>query len=132
MKKKLIVVSILISMLAASIPVYAEPSITFGSGSEANQKTLNSRGNTERDGLLSFKDIQGHWAESSIRSAINKGVVSGYPNGMFYPENKVTRAEFLKIVIGSLGYETESTTSTSGAPWYKAYVAAAKLNQLYV
>ncbi|PZT51914.1 hypothetical protein DN757_30210 [Paenibacillus silvae] len=130
MRKRLIVVSTLISMLAASIPVYAEPSITFGSGSEANQKTLNSDGNAERDGLLSFKDIQGHWAESSIRSAISKGVVSGYPNGMFYPENKVTRAEFLKIVIGSLGYETESTAS--GAPWYKAYVAAAKLNQLYV
>lgn len=130
LKKKLIVLSTLISMLAASIPVYAEPSITFGSSSEANPKTLNSDGNAERESLLSFKDIQGHWAESSIRSAISKGVVSGYPNGMFYPENKVTRAEFLKIVIGSLGYETESTAS--GAPWYKAYVAAAKLNQLYV
>ncbi|MDM5275747.1 S-layer homology domain-containing protein, partial [Paenibacillus silvae] len=129
MRKKLIVVSILISMLAASMPVYAEPSIALDSTNEANQKTLNSDGNAERESLLSFKDIQGHWAESSIRSAINKGIVSGYPNGMFYPENKVTRAEFLKIVIGSLGYETESTTS--GAPWYKAYVAAAKLNQLY-
>lgn len=130
MKKKLIVVSTLISMLAVSIPVYADPSVTFDSSNEANKITFNSADNIEKAGAVNFKDIHGHWAESSIRSAIDKGVVSGYPNGMFYPENKVTRAEFLKIVIGSLGYQTESTAS--GVPWYKAYVAAAKLNQLYV
>ncbi|WP_083684208.1 S-layer homology domain-containing protein [Paenibacillus amylolyticus] len=39
-------------------------------------------------------DITEHWAESSILNAIKQGIVSGYPDGMFYPDNQVTAQNF--------------------------------------
>lgn len=128
MKKKVIVMSTIIALLAATVQVHAETSISL-EGS-LNSKPMNS--NTDRDAgqKISFKDIQGHWAVSSIQAALDKGVVSGYPNGMFYPENKVTRAEFLKLIVSSLGHEAEPTKSNM--QWYDAYVTSAKVNKLYV
>ncbi|WP_433709029.1 S-layer homology domain-containing protein [Paenibacillus illinoisensis] len=76
-----------------------------------------------------FTDITGHWAESSILNAIERGIVSGYPDGLFHPDNQVTRAEFLKLTAGSLGTEVDS--SSSSGLWYDVYVKSAKLNGLY-
>ena len=45
----------------------------------------------------SYSDIDNHWAESAIRSYINKGYTSGYEDGSFKPENSITRAEFVSI-----------------------------------
>lgn len=78
--------------------------------------------------VTAFKDIKGHWAESSILAAIKQGIVSGYPDGLFYPDNKVTRAEFLKLTVGSLGYEIGTA---NGGVWYTPYVNSAKANNLY-
>lgn len=78
--------------------------------------------------VATFKDIKGHWAESSILAAIKQGIVSGYPDGLFHPDNKVTRAEFLKLTVGSLGYEVGTS---NGGTWYVPYVSAAKTNNLY-
>lgn len=128
MKKKVIVLSTIIALLAATVQVHAETSISMDGSLDS--KPMNS--NTDRDAgqKNSFKDIQGHWAVSSIQAALDKGIVSGYPNGMFYPENKVTRAEFLKLIVSSLGHEAEPTKSSM--QWYDAYVRSAKVNNLYV
>ncbi|MEK4364037.1 S-layer homology domain-containing protein [Paenibacillus sp. FSL M8-0212] len=128
MKKKVIVMSTIIALLAATVQVHAETSISLDGS--LNSKPMNS--NTDRDAgqKKSFKDIQGHWAVSSIQAAVDKGIVSGYPNGMFYPENKVTRAEFLKLIVSSLGHEAEPTKTNM--QWYDPYVTSAKVNKLYV
>ena len=43
---------------------------------------------------LKFNDVgKNYWAYSVIASAAEKGWVSGYPDGSFKPENKITRAE---------------------------------------
>ncbi|WP_433709097.1 S-layer homology domain-containing protein [Paenibacillus illinoisensis] len=78
--------------------------------------------------VATFKDIKGHWAESSILTAIKQGIVSGYPDGLFHPDNKVTRAEFLKLILVSSGYEVGTT---NGGTWYSLYVTSAKANNLY-
>jgi len=38
-------------------------------------------------------DISGHWAEASIITMLNTGVIGGYPDGTFKPNNPITRAE---------------------------------------
>lgn len=50
-------------------------------------------------------DITGHWAEKSIRKAVRKGTMSGYPDGSFRPNDPVTRAELATILdrLGLLG-----------------------------
>ena len=46
-----------------------------------------------------YWDIEGHPAESYIIELSNLGIVQGYPDGSFRPENPVTRAEMLKMVM---------------------------------
>lgn len=46
----------------------------------------------------SFFDVPaGHWAQAAIDSAAAKGWVTGYPDGSFKPERKITRAEVVNI-----------------------------------
>lgn len=39
-----------------------------------------------------------HWANAAIDKAYNKGLISGYPNNMFKPNQPVTKAEALTIL----------------------------------
>lgn len=46
----------------------------------------------------SFFDVPaGHWAQGAIDSAAAKGWITGYPDGSFKPERKITRAEVVNI-----------------------------------
>ena len=45
-----------------------------------------------------FSDIAGHWASDYILPANNKGIVGGYTDGTFRPNNSATRAEASKMV----------------------------------
>lgn len=45
-----------------------------------------------------FPDTKEHWAKESIASLLIKGILSGYPDGNFRPDNPLTRAEFAKII----------------------------------
>ena len=46
-----------------------------------------------------FMDIAGHFAEASIIQANKLGLVSGYPDGSFKPNNTITRGEIVTIVM---------------------------------
>ncbi len=48
------------------------------------------------------KDYEGHWAETYIKKARENGIISGYPDGSFKPDNPVTRAE-LTVILDRLG-----------------------------
>jgi len=54
-------------------------------------------------GAAPFSDIGGHWAEAAIRRAAELGLVTGYPDGSFRPDSAVTRAEFLVMLVRTLG-----------------------------
>jgi len=69
-----------------------------------------------------FKDVSDrHWARAQIGQAVTKGYVSGYPDGRFDTKKAVTRAEFIKMIVGAL----RLPHSQGGSPWYQEYVAAA-------
>ena len=46
---------------------------------------------------VTVDDITGHWAEKDIRFWLDKGLVKGYPDGSFKPDQPVTRAEICVI-----------------------------------
>ena len=50
-------------------------------------------------------DINGHWAEKEITQWIEKGIVSGYPDGSFKPNKPIKRAEFITMVNASFGFD---------------------------
>ncbi|MGE5701090.1 MAG: S-layer homology domain-containing protein, partial [Clostridia bacterium] len=51
-------------------------------------KKLSTSGNN-----LQFADTQGHWAAASIAAAVEQGMMKGYADGSFRPNQGLTRAE---------------------------------------
>ena len=72
-----------------------------------------------------FNDIKNHWAKDTIEKWKDKGVISGYPDGTFKPDNPVTRAELAKILTlafdlqerSPIGYEDVKSEN-----WYYLYL----------
>lgn len=58
--------------------------------------------------LSRFTDVNAkHWAFDDIDSALKNGIISGYPDGSFKPNQKVTVAEFVSILGRAYGKNEE-------------------------
>ena len=55
---------------------------------------------------MAFPDVSNdYWAAPEINLLSEKGVIVGYPDGNFKPDDNVTRAEFAAMAIRALGQE---------------------------
>lgn len=75
-----------------------------------------------------YTDLQSvQWAVDSIELLTKRGVVSGDGNGRFRPNDTVTRAEFLKMLVVAMGIQSSgaNTDFDDVAPdaWYSSYIA---------
>lgn len=61
---------------------------------------------------VKLSDISTSFAKAYIERLVSAGIVNGYADGSFKPENKATRAEYLKMVLKAMG-EDYSTVDTS-------------------
>ncbi|HEY8529962.1 MAG TPA: S-layer homology domain-containing protein [Paenibacillaceae bacterium] len=70
-----------------------------------------------------FPDTETHWAKTTIRWALEKGFVTGYSDGLFRPDQPVTEAEFLAMLIRAFEPETArgSDGNPAGGNWADAY-----------
>ncbi|WP_254565037.1 DUF1565 domain-containing protein [Oscillatoria sp. HE19RPO] len=50
------------------------------------------------DVQIAFQDVEGHWAQAYISALTKKGIIAGFPDGTFKPNEPVTRAQFAAIV----------------------------------
>jgi len=62
---------------------------------------------------VSFSDISGHWAKDTIIDLADQGYIKGYTDKTFKPDNSMTRAEFLTILMNSM--EVKSSTYTTNS-----------------
>ena len=61
----------------------------------------------ERPGTA-FKDVsRNHWAYGSIQEGYKKGIVTGYLDGTFKPDQKVTRAEIVMMLARVINRDYE-------------------------
>ncbi|OPX83555.1 MAG: Cellulosome-anchoring protein precursor [Pelotomaculum sp. PtaB.Bin104] len=44
-------------------------------------------------------DIENHWAEREIETVLKLGIAGNYPDGAFKPDQLITRAEFIKLLV---------------------------------
>ncbi len=59
-----------------------------------------------------YSDVpENHWAYETIIVMSEKGIINGYPDGTFAPNNYITRAEVAKIFVKSLDLKEKSTTT---------------------
>lgn len=58
---------------------------------------------------FAFPDVEkGHWAFKQIEELSSQGIIVGYPDGTFQPDENVTRAEFASMAIKALGQQNIS------------------------
>ncbi|MCZ8515978.1 S-layer homology domain-containing protein [Paenibacillus filicis] len=55
-------------------------------------------------GPAPLTDIQGHWAEQTIQRLVALGILDGFPDGTFRPNEPVTADQFVKMLL--LSYTT--------------------------
>ncbi|UFJ42364.1 S-layer homology domain-containing protein [Brevibacillus humidisoli] len=56
-----------------------------------------------------FRDVpRNHWAYEAIMEMADKGIITGYNDRTFRPNNHITRAEFAKIMIAAAGIDITS------------------------
>ena len=60
-----------------------------------------------------YSDIAGEKCEGAVNVLSALGVVDGYENGTYKPEQTVTRAEMAKLVITALGMDSYATATKS-------------------
>jgi hypothetical protein len=83
---------------------------------------------------ISFPDVSAtSQYHAAIATLVDRGVIGGYANGDFGPNDRVTRQQFAKMIVKALGLEVtgsepcpfDDVTPRIGAdPWYPAtYVA---------
>lgn len=107
---------------STSTPIVA-PVIT---NPENNIQTQNPEGSG------SFHDMaNGHWAYDAVEKLHEKKVINGYEDGTFLPDKKVTREEFLTMLLNALDIATIGGTcpfeDVEYGKWYSPYVTTAWL-----
>lgn len=85
----------------------------------------------------SFQDLAGHWGREAIELLASRHLAAGAPDGRFYPNRGITRAEFAKLLVllARALPETEVGTNAGdslpkprpfadvpGGAWYAVYV----------
>ncbi|MBP1966416.1 S-layer homology domain-containing protein [Paenibacillus aceris] len=60
---------------------------------------------------ITLSDIKGHWAENNILELVKAGSINGYQDGTFKPENRITRAEFVSIVVKYLKLNEQGSSN---------------------
>ncbi|MDT0125704.1 S-layer homology domain-containing protein [Paenibacillus sp. RRE4] len=71
--------------------------LSFGMGSGQWTRVVSAAG-TSDSAVSRFSDIKGHWAQATIAKAYGKNLISGYQDGTFRPNGKITRGEYAAIL----------------------------------
>lgn len=78
-----------------------------------------------------LEDTVGHKNQTAIQYLYDNGVIAGYPDGLFRPNNTVNRAELLKILVAGKGVTPSAQEFKNCFPdvkeeWFAPYVCYAK------
>jgi len=69
-----------------------------------------------------FPDVlrEAAWCAEYVNTLVSRGVVHGYPDGTFRPNNSVTWGEALTLILLASGYSTQ--TAPEGSHWAQGYL----------
>ena len=91
--------------------------------------------NIPTDSSKLFADTAGHWAQEAIASAYAAGIIAGYDDMSFGPDDPITREQMAVMIVKAKGLVPDGSTlsfndQNSISPWASESVAAAAANQL--
>lgn len=76
-----------------------------------------------------FPDVQEEWFAPYVCKAKELGIVQGYPDGLYHPEQEVNMVESFKIMIEAFGLPTEE--AEEGEQWYEPYTELVHNNNIF-
>ncbi len=81
-------------------------------------------------GTRTFNDIENHWARHYIEVMAAKQITNGKGNNLFDPDNNITRAEYVALIVRALGLKSEKTVpmgyeDVAKSKWYYDVVSLA-------
>ena len=72
------------------------------------------------------------WAAGAVSELVRYGIIDGFEDGTFRPDNLITRAEFVKMAVVGFGYAERLDGAEFGdvsvGDWYYPYVKTAAAN----
>mgnify|MGYP000974773185 CR=1 FL=1 len=110
MKKRL---KMLLSVVIVFMLIVSSISGVFADASKGSGQAQKQLKQLEKSIKNYFKDIDdNHWASQAILELVERGIINGYPDKTFKPNEKVTRSEFAKMMTKALNLKSTSTTQT--------------------
>ncbi len=106
------------------------------SGLTFQTPTTATSGNPESPPAVTarFGDLREHeWARDAVEALAKKGIIDGKADGVFAPDDNITREEFVKLIIAALNVDTDIPTAVEftdvpSDAWYMPYINAASAN----
>ena len=68
-----------------------------------------------------FADAKSHWAAGYIETGVAKGFINGYDENSFGPDDQVTYAQAVKMLVAAIGYTTYAENNGGWPSGYLAY-----------
>jgi hypothetical protein len=129
MLRKAFAMTLMLSIFATGCQAY--PSAADAASGESKTATVDNNGDSMAV-AASLVDISSHWARDSILNAIKKGYVDGYEEGTFRPDNNISRAEFIKMLVVATKEKFGGQTGQGvGAAWYEPFVNSVRDSGVY-
>jgi len=60
--------------------------------------------------FAALNDVSGHWAEPEVNKWVDKGIIKGYEDATFRPDNTITRAEFTALIARIFNFVKKADT----------------------
>ncbi len=105
---------------------------SIGSGDKGSSIVNGDSANRQEETVYNtdFSDIgEAAWAQTAIEGLAAKGIVSGRGDGKFYPNDVMTREEFVKLIVVAFdAYDKNATASFRDVAtdrWSYPYIASA-------
>ncbi len=75
-----------------------------------------------------FTDVGSDWYRDFVNYAASNNIFSGYKDGSFRPDNRITRAEFAACLANFMGVSGQGSSSftDAGGHWAEGYISALK------
>ncbi|NMW85272.1 S-layer homology domain-containing protein [Peptoniphilus sp. AGMB00490] len=105
-----------------------QANVTRAEAAQMFATLLNGGADFGTSSATKFSDANDNWFSKAINYVVAKGLISGYPDGTFKPNESITRAEFAQMISGYVKNEKKGSSDFQDVKDHWAKDAIEKLN----
>ena len=87
-----------------------QANVTRAEAAQMFATLLNGGANFGTSSATRFSDASDDWFSKAVNYVVAKGLISGYPDGTFKPNESITRAEFAQMISGYIKNEKDGSS----------------------